>query len=139
MVLWFILIFLVSFFTVYTKYYVVLENKPVWEAIKQSSKLSFINFTETFKYIIKTYILYTRFIINTLIVVWIPLLVFYILLKLQISNYTFVKYLIFIIIWLLMFLIAYIEWIIVGFFLTQWYNIYNKLKKEDEEFMKDSN
>jgi len=128
--IWFFFVLFFNFTLFYAKYLVVLEWFTAFDSIKESIKLTFLNIKQTLKYFILYLLLYVRYIINILIVVWIPLLVLYIFLKTDISNIEFVKYTIFFIMFLLFVLVAYVNWIVEAFFIAIWYEVFKSIEKE---------
>ncbi len=128
--IWLFFVLFFNFTLFYAKYLVVLEWYWAFDSIKESIKLTFLNIRQTWKYFLFYLLLYLRYIINILIVVWIPLLVLYIFLKTDMSNIEFVKYTIFLIMFLLFVLVAYVNWIVEAFFISMWYEVFKKLEKE---------
>ncbi len=126
-IIWLILIIVISIITPYTKYIIVLENKWLKEAIKSSLSLTLENFPTTIKYVFINYILYIRFLINILIIVWIPLITIVLIVKFNLNNSEIWKYILIIIILTTTFLTAYINGIIEAFFLTYWNKVYKKI------------
>lgn len=129
-IVWFVFVifFNLSFF--YAKYLIVLEWKTAFEASLASIKLTFLNLRKTSKYFLIYILLYLRYIINILIVVWIPFLVLWIFLETDISNIEFVKYTIFTIMFLLFVLVSYVNWIVEAFFISVWYEVFKIIDKE---------
>lgn len=132
MCIWFALVVTISFLTVYSKYYIVLENKSVRESISESTSASIVNFTVTFKYVVLSYFLYLRFFINILFLIWVPALFLYIVLKTDLFDYNISRYLIFVILIVLWIVTAYVEGIIAAFFITQWNNVFRKIKEDEK-------
>jgi len=128
--IWLFFVLFFNFTLFYAKYLIVLEWFDVFDSIKESVKLTFLNTKQTIKYFIIYLLLYIRYIINILIVVWIPLLVLYIFLKTDVANIQFVKYAIFFIMFLLFFLVAYVNWIVEAFFIAMWYEIFKNIERE---------
>lgn len=128
--LWFLFVLFFNFTLFYAKYLVVLEWYWVFDSIKESIKLTFLNIKQTLKYFFFYLLLYVRYIINILVVVWIPLLVLYIFLKTDISHIEFVKYIFFFIMFLLFVLVAYVNWIVEAFFISMWYEVFKKLERD---------
>jgi len=128
--IWLFFIIFFNFSSIYAKYLVILENKEPFDAIKGSIKLAFLNFKITWKYFFIYMLLYVRIIFNIIILIWIPLLFLYLFLKTNVFHITFVKYLIFIIMWLMFIITAYVNWIIEAFFIAMWYDIYKNIEKE---------
>ncbi len=126
--IWLLFIVFFNFTTVYAKYLIVLENYSAFDAIKYSIKLTFLNFKISFKWYLIYIFLYVRVIINIIILIWIPLIILYLFLKSNISNIDLVKYSIYIVIFVLFLLTAYINWIIESFFVAMWYEIFKKIE-----------
>ena len=131
--IWFVIILILSFLLVYTKYYIILEKQDLWEAMWNSCKKAFTDIGLTSKFVIWSYILYVRFIFNILIVIGIPLLLFYIILKTNANKYHFVQYIVFTIVGLLVLLTAYINGIIEAYFISMWNNIYHKIDEDEKD------
>lgn len=130
LVVWFFFILFFNFTWVYAKYLVVLENLSAFEAIKKSVTLTFMNLKKTGKYFLIYLLLYSRFLINVLLIVGIPILVLYFFLKANISNTSLVKYTIYLLMLLLFILTAYVNWIVEAFFVSMWYNIFRDIENE---------
>jgi len=128
--IWFFFIIFFNFSLFYSKYLIVLENYSTFDAIKQSMKLTFLNIWKTWKYFIIYLVLYLRFIINVIIIVWLPILVLLLFLKLNIWDIEIVKLTIYWLMWILFILTAYINWIVEAFFISMWYNIFIEIEKE---------
>jgi len=129
-IVWFLIIIFLNFSIFYAKYLIILDWYNAFDAIKQSIKLTFLNLWKTWKYFKLYLLLYLRFLINVVILVWLPIVVLLIFLKLNIWNIKVVKYSIYIIMWFLFFLTAYINWIVEAFFISMWYNIFKEIDKE---------
>jgi len=131
MSIWFALTVIISFLTVYAKYFIILEWKSVRDAISSSVTIAILNFPITLKYTLLSYFLYLRFVVNILFLIWIPALFLYIVLKTDFFDYNISKYVIFVILAILVLITAYIEGIITAFFLTQWNNIFTHIKDNE--------
>lgn len=129
-IIWLVFILFFNFTLFYAKYLIILEDITPFESIWESIKLTFLNLRITLKYFIIYLLLYVRYIINILIVVWVPLLVLYIFLKTNISNIEFVKYTIFFIMFVLFIIVAYVNWIVEAFFISMWYEVFKVIDKK---------
>lgn len=125
--IWLIFLIFFNFTLFYAKFLVVLDDYSTFDAIKHSIKLTFLNFSKTFRYFRLYLLLYIRFIINVIIIVWIPIVVLYIFLKFDISNSNLVRYSVFTIMWILFLLTSYINWIVEAFFISVWYNVFKNI------------
>lgn len=133
LVFWFIAIIIQSILLPYVKFLIVLENLPIKEAIKKSINLSLENLWLTFKFVIINYLLYLRFIINTLLIIGLPIFILRIISTVikNLGENTFFRYFFYtsIVLWIL--LTTYINWIIEAFFITYWYKVYEHIKDND--------
>jgi len=130
LIIWFIFILFFNFTWIYAKYLVVLEDLSPFDAIKKSITLTFMNLKKTFKYFVLYLIFYARFLLNVLLIVWLPILVLYLFLKANVSNAEMVRYTIYFIMFLLFILTSYVNWIVEAFFVIMWYNVFSDIEKE---------
>lgn len=134
-----LIIFLIAILLPYTKFILLLEEwKELFDAMRDSIVLSIQNMWTTFKFVILSYILYIRFIFNIMIIIWIPLLILYVIIKLGIGKQEFIKYIMYISIALVVAFSAYINWIIEAFFINYWYKVYKSIKNPEEEIKEES-
>jgi len=129
LIVWFILIILFNFFWLYARFLIVLEDMNPFEALKESMKLVILNFPITFKAYLMYLFLYIRFLLNILVLIWIPLLVTYLFLKSNIANNEVVKYSVYVVMFILFLLTAYINSIIEAFFINVWFELFKLIKK----------
>jgi len=129
-VIWLIITIFLNFSIFYAKYLIILDWYATFDAIKQSMKLTFLNLWKTWKYFKLYLLLYLRFLINVIILIWFPIIVLFLFLKLNVWSIELVKYSIYVIMGFLFFLTAYINWIVEAFFISMWYNIFKEIDKE---------
>lgn len=123
-------VLVVSILWPYTRYIIILEWLSMYDAIKRSAYYSIRNLWQTIKFVLLQLLLLTRFFVNILIIVWIPLILTYIASRFHIINFKTVEVIIIIIWILLLFGTAYINGIIEAFFASYWYKIYHKIVEE---------
>ncbi len=128
LLIWFIFIVLISILLPYTKFLIVIEWKWVWESIKESIIISFNNMWTTIRFVLVNYLLYIRFLLNILIIIWIPLLIIYILIQFEVWQNNFVKTFIYSIIIFFIIISSYLNWIIEAFFISYWNKVYKMIK-----------
>lgn len=133
MSIWFCVIIWISITTPYAKFLIVLEWKDIKDAIMESVKMSFENFSITAKFVLIKYLLYIRIIINILLIIWIPFLFIYLMAKFDIWKNIYIKSITYFIIFSLLSITVYINWIVEAFFISYWYKIYNSIKPKIEE------
>ncbi len=127
MVLWTIFSLIAMFLLPYTKFIITLQDTKYFDAMKKSATLAISNISITFKFIIINFVLYLRFIINVIIVIWIPLLLLWVASRFEIADQYRFQILIIVMALILVVLTAYINGIIEAFFITYWYKVYKKI------------
>ena len=129
--MWFVSVLFVAIFRPYTKYCIVIEKLPLFEAMKRSVSMAFSNLWVTLKFSMIEIFLAIRFILSIIIVLWIPFLIVYLAISLNIIDKQIIKYVIWVTSGVLLFLVLYINWIIEAFFSTYWFKIYKKIKENE--------
>jgi len=76
------------FFFTYAEYFIIIRNEKPFSSITKSSKLVLMHWEETFLLLILMFLIATRTIINILLIIGIPSLVFFLGGLLFTSNYT---------------------------------------------------
>jgi len=133
MIIWFVCVMFAAVFWSYTKYVIVIEKQPLFESIKRSVSLALWNLWVTFKFAMIEFALVIRFLLNAIIVIWIPFLIVYLAVYLNILDNEIVQYIIWITAISLLLLVVYINWIIEAFFSTYWYKIFKKIIDNEEK------
>lgn len=134
----FLLSIIVNILFVYSKYFIVLENKKVFDAIALSSKLAILNFTNTTKLYILVFVLNIRVIFNFAIFLFFPILISAAIIFISSQIFLYIA------VWIIsiLFIIAiYILWYLTAvlevFKTSLWYFAYKewklKLKKVEDE------
>jgi hypothetical protein len=133
MTLWLIIIILQSILLPYVKFLIVLENLPIKDAVKKSISLALENIELTFKFVIINYLLYLKFVINIILIIWLPIFILRII-SITINNLkenNFFRYLFYFTIIIGILLTTYINWIIEAFFITYWYKVYEYISNKN--------
>jgi hypothetical protein len=117
----------------YTKLIIILEDRPVFDAIKHSTSLAIQNFFSTAKFVLLEGVLVLRFLLNTIVIIGIPSLIIYAAAERNWLQYAGVKYFVIILVVLLALATVYINALIEAFFTTYWYTIYKRMKSEEQE------
>ncbi len=131
--IWWFMIFFTSIFFHYAKFLIVLEWMWPVDAMKRSIILSVENFWITLKFVFINYLLYIRFLINIIILIFIPWIIILISDTLWFIDTEIMKYITYLIFWFLIIITAYINWIIEAFFITYWHKVYKIINKDSEE------
>lgn len=132
MSIWLFVIVVISFLLPYTKFLIILDDKTITDAIWDSIRLTLTNFNFTRKFVILNYILYIRFFINIILLVWIPIFLIYISIKFNFFDNEIFVYMIYISLFLIVCFVAYINSIIEAFFITYWFKVFNFIKNKNQ-------
>lgn len=119
----------------YTRMFITLEGDKYFEAMRASTTLAIHNMWTTIKFVMINIFLYIRFILNILIVVWIPLWLLYVASEFGVIESDITQWFIVAILVGLIVLTAYINGIIEAFFVTYRYKVYKKITEKEEEIL----
>ena len=122
-----ICIVVISLLWPYTKYFIILHDQGVFEAIKSSFKLSLNNFIPTVKLVVIELMLLVRFFVNTAIVIWVPLVLGLLAMRLWIADNDFVRYFLLSLTIILLLGTVYINALVEAFFSTYWYRAFEQI------------
>lgn len=127
--IWFVLMIVINTLKVYTRYFIVLQQMGVSDAIKASFIRSWWSFKETYRYMKMQTLLLVNFSLNIVLIIGIPIILMYLSISWWIISYWWVKLLVYVIFFVLVILWAYMSSFIRAFFAYYWYETYNKIKK----------
>ena len=130
-IIWWIIVIGVNICIPYARYILVLEDKSIADSVSWAVDMALWNLTISIKLAFITMIMNLRFIINIMILVGIPLLIIYIIVRLGWTNNEFIKYGIYTTVLWLTLLLAYINGIIESFFVCMWYEAYRYIRNGD--------
>ena len=125
----FIVMNIVNILKSYTRYCIVIEWYSLYEALSYSFRLSFKNFKNTSRYVRNQTILLVLFSLNFLLILWIPILMIYLFINLNIIHLSFFKFLVYFIFLLLILAWSYMSSIVRAFFAYYRHKIYKSLEK----------
>ncbi len=123
-----LLVFFVSVFLPFTKYYIVLDNMKPFDAMQKSMSLSLTHLAVVLRATFLQYALSMRFIINILLFLGVPMVILYTATKFDITTTGPLTTIIIIVSVFTTLLIAYINGIIEAFFITLRYRLFVQLK-----------
>lgn len=140
-VIWFIAVILAAILWPYMKYIIVLwdkehkvakDEKGIFSSMKKSIELALTNFSTTVKFALLETLLLARFIVNIIIIVWVPVLIIYIASLFGFQENPYFLTIIYILAGILIILTAYINAIIEALFTTYRFKLYHHITKHDE-------
>lgn len=131
--IWGIMVLFASIFWSYAKVIIVLDGVQVFDAIKKSTKVAFLNLGLSIKLMLVEFFLLFRFLITGALIVGIPLGIVYIAVWLNILDNSFVEGLIRVVAGSLLLFLSYINCIVETYFLTYWYQAYKTIALEKEK------
>ncbi len=126
-----IMVLFASVFWSYAKTIIVLEGCQVFDAIKKSTKLAFLNLGLSFKLMLVEVLLLLRFLITGALIVGVPLGLVYLAVWLNILDNALVEGVIWVVAGALLLIVSYINCIIETFFLTYRYQAYQAISKKE--------
>ena len=135
MFLWFLMVVFVTFFFQYTKTIILIEEIPVFDAIKKSMRLSVENIWTTVKLVGISLIFSMRLIFNILFIVWIPLAAIFLLQMFNIVGW-FADGLVYFIFFSLLLFLAYVNTLIEWYFRVFWYLAYQYIMGNEDQLHK---
>lgn len=113
----------------YVNYYIVLRDHSAWDAVMKSMSLTLSNFWLTLRWLLRQTIIKCRFLLNSSVVIWVPIIIMVIAVQLWIINNAAVEIISRILVsaWLLVFI--YLEAIFKAFDYTYRYKIFLEAEK----------
>ena len=131
LIMWWLVAIFVTIFFPYARLLITIEDEDFFPAMKQSMSMAIQNMWITMQFVLVTFALSMRFIVNILIIVGIPLLLIWLGTLLWLNSFPLMQFVMSMIILGLIVLVAYVEWIIEAFFTTCRWNVYRVIKWED--------
>ena len=115
----------------YVNYYIILKDCTAWDAVIKSMSLAFSNLWLTVRWLIRQGIIRCRFLLNSWVVIWVPVIIMIFCVKMNIMSNWAVEILSWILIsaWLLIFI--YLEAIFKAFDYTYWYKIFLEAERRN--------
>ena len=115
----------------YVNYYIVLKDCSAWDAVLKSMSLTFSNLWLTLRWLWRQAIIRCRFLLNSWVVIGVPVIIMVLAVHLNIMSNSVVEVLsrILISFWLLLFI--YLEAIFKAFDYTYWYKIFLEAERRN--------
>ena len=115
----------------YVNYYIVLKDYSAWDAVVKSMNLVFSNLWLTIKWLLKQAIIRCRFLLNSCIVIWIPLILMIFFIQMDLIDNAAIEIIsrILISIWVLVFI--YLEAVFKAFDYTYRYKIFIEAERRN--------
>lgn len=123
---------LINCLKIYTRYIMTLENSGLYDSIRKSYDLSLENIQESFKYIRIQTILIINFSLNIFIILLPSIILTYLAIVANVIQYPWVKWTIYGLFFLSIFLWSYASSMIRVFFVYFWQEIYDKVNKKTD-------
>ncbi len=129
LILRFLVMNVVNILKSYTRYCIVIEWLSLYEALSYSFKLSIKNLKNTSRYMRNQTIFLALFSLNFFLILWIPILMIYLFINLNIIHLAFFKFLVYLIFLLMILVWSYMSSIVRAFFAYYRYKIYSGIDK----------
>ena len=115
----------------YVNYYIVLKDYSAWDAVIKSMSLALSNLWLTLRGLLRQAIIRCRFLINSCVAIWIPLIVMIFCIQMNIINNSAIEIISWILVsfWLIVF--VYLEAVFTAFEYTYWYKIFLEAERRN--------
>ena len=115
----------------YVNYYIVLKDYSAWDAVIKSMSLALSNLWLTLRGLLRQVIIRCRFLINSCIAIWVPLIIMIFCIQMNIIGNTVIEIISWILVsvWLVVFI--YLESIFTAFDYTYWYKIFLEAERRN--------
>ena len=115
----------------YVNYYIVLKDYSAWDAVIKSMSLALSNLWLTLRGLLRQAIIRCRFLINSCIAIWVPLIIMIFCIQMNIIGNTVIEIISWILVsvWLVVFI--YLESIFTAFDYTYWYKIFLEAERRN--------
>jgi hypothetical protein len=129
---WMVALNIINTLKAYIRYVIMIDQVPLYESLKTSAKLCLQNMNNNFKYMRVQTVLLFNFSFNLILIIWIPFLIIYGAISLNIIQYGIVKVIAYISFFVMVIFGSYVSAIIRAFFVYYWFEIYKISKKESK-------
>ena len=115
----------------YVNYYIVLKDYSAWDAVMKSMSLSISNFGLTLWGLLKQAIIRCRFLLNSCIAIWIPVIIMIFCIQMNLIDNSAIEIISWILISLWIMIFIYLEAIFKAFDYTYWYKIFLEAERRN--------
>lgn len=130
-IIWIICVLAKTVLWPYVNYYIVLKDCSAWDAVIKSMSLTFSNLWLTLRWLLRQAVIRCRFLLNSCIAIWIPLIIMVWCVHLNIISNSIVEILAWILISAWLFIFIYLEAIFKAFDYTYWYKIFLEAERRN--------
>ena len=128
-IIWLLSSLFAIIFRPYFKFYIVLRDVPLFDAMKQSVLLTLGNFRLTLKALFFEFFFLSRFLISVILIVILPLGLMYGAITFGLIEYRGIEILLRSIVWILLLLTVYLNSIFQTFLINFWSRIFEKAEE----------
>ena len=115
----------------YVNYYIILKDCSARDAVIKSMSLAFSNLWLTLRGLIRQAIIRCRFLLNSWVVIWVPIIIMVFSVKMGIISNSVVEILSRVLISFWLFVFVYLEAIFMAFDYTYWYKIFLEAERRN--------
>ena len=130
-VIWVLCVLGKTVFWPYVNYYIILRDCSAWDAVIKSMTLAFSNIWLTLRWLIRQAIIRCRFLLNSWVVIGVPVIIMVLAVHLNIMSNSVVEILSWILISFGLILFVYLEAIFKAFDYTYRYQIFLEAERRD--------
>lgn len=115
----------------YVNYYIVLKDCSAWDAVLKSMSLAFSNIWLTIRWLLRQAIIRCRFILNSCIVIWVPVIIMVFAVQMNIISNSVVEIIAWILVSAGLLIFIYLEAIFKAFDYTYRYKIFLEAERRN--------
>ena len=115
----------------YVNYYIVLKDCSAWDAVLKSMSLAFSNIWLTIRWLLRQAIIRCRFILNSCIVIWVPVIIMVFAVQMNIISNSVVEIIAWILVSTGLLIFIYLEAIFKAFDYTYRYKIFLEAERRN--------
>jgi hypothetical protein len=115
----------------YVNYYIILKDCSARDAVIKSMSLAFSNLWLTLRGLIRQAIIRCRFLLNSWVIIWVPIIIMVFSVKMGIISNSVVEILSRVLISFWLFVFVYLEAIFMAFDYTYWYKIFLEAERRN--------
>ena len=130
-IIWWLCVLWKTLLWPYVNYYIILKDCSAWDDVIKSMSLAFTNLWLTLRWLIRQAIIRCRFLLNSWVVIWVPVIIMIFCVKMNIMSNSVIEILSRILVSFGLLLFVYLEAIFKAFDYTYRYKIYLEAERRN--------
>ena len=130
-IIWWLCVLWKTLLWPYVNYYIILKDCSAWDGVIKSMSLAFTNLWLTLRWLIRQAIIRCRFLLNSWVVIWVPVIIMIFCVKMNIMSNSVIEILSRILVSFGLLLFVYLEAIFKAFDYTYRYKIFLEAERRN--------